>query len=295
MNITRRRITDVFGEGFQTLQVTSDKEGCVSICLNRPSLRNAFDELMIAELNRVTYLISSRFDPFECRVVHLTGAGTVFCAGADLAMMKAQGEASYEANLEDSRRLAQLFAGVSALPVPVVCSAQGAAIGGGFGLAVCSDIVLTHEDAVFATSEVRLGLIPAVISPYIVRKLGVAASSYPLLSGSRISGSRALEIQLAHVLVPKLDDIAPAASKVIDELLGCAPESVRETKKLLFLAAPLPQDEIIKQTVQAIAKARGSLEAKYGLRCFFQKRLPIWSQWNQDSQMLAEPEDGEAT
>ena len=283
-NQTAVRIKEALPGVFQTLHIFSQIEGCVNIELARSAVRNAFNETMILELSQVFYLVASRFTAFECRAVVLTGQGSVFCAGADLAMMKELGEASFDVNLEDSRKLAQLFSSLSTLPVPVVSIVQGAAIGGGFGLTVCSDIVVTHAEAVFATSEVRLGLIPAVISPYIVRKLGVAASGYPLLSGTKLSGTRAFDIQLAQVVVSKTSDLQEAASVIVNELLLCAPESVRETKKLLFLASPLPTEATIISTVQAIARARGTQEARYGLSCFFEKKLPDWAHWSKNTE-----------
>jgi methylglutaconyl-CoA hydratase len=291
VNITQKKISECIAREFETIHVESLTEGCIEVRLNRPSLRNAFNEFMISELNALFYIIASKFDAFECRVLVLSGEGNVFCAGADLAMMRTQGEASYEANLDDSRRLAKLFSSVSLLPMPVVCVVQGAAVGGGFGLAVCSDIVITHREAVFATTEVRLGLIPAVISPYIVRKLGVSACSYPLLSGTRISGTRAYEMQLAHLVLPSMEDLKDAKLSVVSEILECAPESVRETKRLLALASPLPEEGLVKETVQAIARARGSAEAKHGLTCFFEKKLPQWSTWIKGNQWAGASKD----
>jgi methylglutaconyl-CoA hydratase len=242
----------------------------------RPHVRNAFDETMIRELSQVVFYAQSRLSEHEFRVLHLCGEGPVFCAGADLDMMARLGQAGYESNLEDARRLSRLFEALAACPVPVVLSAQGAAIGGGFGLAVCADVVVTHKEAVFATTEVRLGLVPSVISPYIIRKIGVAAAGLPLLSGMRLDGVRARELGLAQVLVEEPGDVSLAADGVLRELLACAPGAQRETKKLIHAAVPLPAIEIRANTEATIARIRSAPEAQYGLKCFFEKRSPDW-------------------
>lgn len=256
--------------------VDSPRPGVVRITLARPDVRNAFNEQLIADLTRTLQITSARLLPSEFRVLVLAGEGKVFCAGADLEMMQRQGQAGYEGNLEDSRKLAALFRALSAVPVPVVAVVQGAAIGGGFGLAVCADIVVTHEAATFATTEVRLGLVPAVISPYILRKLGPGAASYPLLNGHRLTGAEALRLNLAHHIVASPDLLPAALETLVEDLLSAGPDAVRETKALIGQACPLPDESHVLATVQCIARVRQSAEAQNGLRSFFGRTSPPW-------------------
>jgi methylglutaconyl-CoA hydratase len=275
-NATEERLSELGISGYAHLQIDSPCSGVVRIVLSRPDVRNALNESMIADLAGSMQRISTRLAPSEFRVLVVQGQGAVFCAGADLEMMQRQGQAGYEGNLEDSRKLAQLFRSLSAVPVPVVAVVQGAAIGGGFGLAVCADIVVTHEAAVFATTEVRLGLVPAVISPYILRKLGPGGASYPLLCGQRLTGAEALRLNLAHILVPLSEDIPAAVDRLVGDLLHTGPEAARETKALISQACPLPQEKQVQATVQSIARVRQSQEAQSGLRAFFERTAPEW-------------------
>ena len=271
------RLVEHLGGETLSLALAEPLPGCLQIMFMRPNVRNAFDETMIREVTQVLVAAQSRCDAHEFRLVHLCGSGPVFCAGADLDMMARLGSAGFEANLEDARRLSRLFEVIAACPVPVVVSVQGAAIGGGFGLAVCADAVVTHSEAVFATTEVRLGLAPAVISPYILRKIGHAAASLPLLSGSRIDGRRAAALGLAQVVVEHPEDVAPAAGQILTDLLGCAPQAQRETKRLIQAACPLPAADLRAETEVTIARIRSAPEARYGLACFFGKKAPDWA------------------
>ncbi len=276
-NHTATRLNELFAEPFEHLILSSPVEGCVELKLNRPELRNAFNEELIAELTRVLQVLQGRLSETELRVLLLSGAGKSFCAGADLDMMRRQGRASYESNCEDSRRLAQLFRVLSEAPFLVVAVAQGAAIGGGFGLCVCADVVLTHARAVFATTEVRLGLIPAVISPYIVRKLGVGAASFPLLHGHRLEASQAQALGLVHAICEEAEQLPELTRSTVEGFLSCGPSALRQTKELLVRAAPLPQEKVVQNTVQAIARTRQSPEAQAGLASFFDRQPTPWS------------------
>ena len=272
------QLLDLFGSVPDTVLVETPLPGCVRIVLNRRGIRNAFNEVMIAELTALLELASEKLAPSEFRVLALCGAGEVFCAGADLEMMRRQGKASNADNRRDAQLLSRLFAALARVPVPVICGVQGAAIGGGFGLAVCSDVVVTHADAIFATSEVRLGLVPAVISPYIVRRLGAGAAALPLLSGIRVSAKRALELGLVQYCIAEKSALDGAVMETVHEFLSGAPLAQRETKRLLQLAHPLPSQDLITQTEESIATVRSGREAAEGLECFFSKSAPSWTQ-----------------
>jgi methylglutaconyl-CoA hydratase len=272
------QLLDLFGSVPETVLVEMALPGCVRIVLNRPGIRNAFNEAMIAELTTLLELATDKLAPHDFRALLLCGAGEVFCAGADLEMMRRQGKASAADNRRDAQLLARLFAALARVPVPVICSVQGAAIGGGFGLAVCSDVVVSHADAIFATSEVRLGLVPAVISPYIVRRLGVGAAALPLLSGIRVSSKRAMELGLVQYCAEEKSALDGAVMETVHDFLSGAPLAQRETKRLLQLAHPLPSQELIAQTEASIAAVRSSPEAAEGLECFFSKTPPSWTQ-----------------
>jgi methylglutaconyl-CoA hydratase len=211
------------------------------------------------------------------RLLLLEGEGNVFCAGADLAYMKEQAEAGAERNLENARELARMFASLAGFPAPVVSCVQGAAIGGGLGLAVCSDFVLADPKAVFATSEVMLGLVPAVISPYIVRKLGLAHAAPLMLTGRRILARDALASGLVQRLVEPEETGEEALDKVLREFLCAGPRAARATRELLRRIAPLPGPDLFEHTAGAIAAARASSEGQAGLQAFFQKSAPSWN------------------
>lgn len=275
-NTTLERLDQLGIGSVGHIAVDSPRSGVVRLTLMRPEVRNAFNEQLVADLTHAVHVTSARLLSSEFRVLVLAGDGKVFCAGADLEMMQRQGQAGYEGNLDDSRKLAALFRTLSAVPVPVVAAVQGAAIGGGFGLAVCADIVVTHESAIFATTEVRLGLVPAVISPYILRKLGPGAASYPLLCGHRLTGVEALRLNLAHQLVASADRVDGAVDELVDDLLSAGPEAVRETKALIGQSCPLPDEALVQATVQSIARVRQSAEAQNGLRSFFERTSAAW-------------------
>lgn len=274
-------LLSLHGDEPKWVQVHSPFPGCLELRLNRPDVRNALNADLIAELTTLLHMASHQLDHETFRLLHLTGEGPVFCAGADLAMMQELGKAGFEANVLDARRLAKLFAVLSLVPVPVVCSVQGAAIGGGLGLAVCADLVISHKEAIFSTSEVRLGLVPAVISPYIVRKLGLANASPALLSGERWTGSQAHAVRLVHELVDDSSELEAYGLKRVQSFLACAPMAQRQTKRLLLAACPMPAEDLVNDTVRTIARARESAEAQYGLSCFLGKSQPQWETFRQ--------------
>ncbi|MFQ5791314.1 MAG: enoyl-CoA hydratase-related protein, partial [Acidobacteriota bacterium] len=196
--------------------------------------------------------------------------------GADLGYMQrlaGQGEAE---SLEDARSLGRVFYRLADFPAPIVCAVQGAAIGGGLGLTVCVDYVLAEKTSVFATSEVRLGIVPGVISPYIVRKIGLANAGPLMLSGRRIQAPEARELGLVQeVVVPR--ELETSLQKAVAEFLYAGPHAARRTKALLKRARPLPDPELMDFTARSIAQARCSEEGRQGVDAFFAKAVPPWA------------------
>ncbi len=251
------------------------RHGIGRLVLARPALRNAFDALMIVEL--IQCLAAFRaLSPEALRVLVLEGEGSVFCAGADLGYMRVMAQAGPASNTADALALATLFRSLAAFPAPVVCVAQGAALGGGFGLAACSDIVLADAAAKFATTEVRLGIVPGVISPFVLRKVGLAHAAPLMLSGRRIAAEEARTIGLVQRVVPTVEDLDACLSEVLLDLLQAGPHAARGTKALLLRAQPLPDAEWTEFTVQAIVQARASEEGQAGLGAFLAKQPVPW-------------------
>ena len=233
----------------------------IRVTLARPERRNAFDPELIAELTEA-------FDGAgDVRAVLLAGDGLSFCAGADLEWMRASAGLTYEENVEDSRRLLRLLEAIDGCPAPVVARIQGHALGGGAGLVACADIAVSAEDAVFAFSEVKLGLIPAVISPFVLAKIGPSAARRYFLTGERFDAATALRIGLVHDVVADLDG---EIERVLAELLTAGPEAVRAAK-LLVRDRPAGIE-----TARRIAEQRASTEGQEGLRAFLEKRPPAW-------------------
>jgi len=269
-------VEDVLFKG-AALRVEALAHGVLRIVLDRPEVRNAFNAPMIGELSRAFAEVAAIRDHGRARVLMLEGEGSTFCAGADLAYMAEQGTASPEENLENARELGRMFNRLASMPMPVVCLVKGAAIGGGLGLTVCSDFVLADPSAVFATSEVMLGLVPAVIGPYIVRKLGLAHAAPLMLTGRRIRGSEALAMGLAQRLTDPVESHEEALSRVLREFLAAGPGAARATRELLRRIAPLPDAELFEFTAHTIATARTSDEAQVGLKAFFGKAPSPWA------------------
>jgi len=262
-----------------TLRVEALAHGVMRIVLARPQVRNAFNARMIQELGRALADLAGLAERpgAGLRLLLLEGEGTVFCAGADLAYMQEQATAGAAANLESALELGRMFRALAGFPMPVVSFVRGAAIGGGMGLAVCSDFVLAEARAVFATSEVTLGLVPAVISPYVVRKLGLAHAAPLMLTGRRIQAREALLSGLVQRLVEPAETGEAALCRVLREFLGAGPQAARATRELLRQIAPLPAAELFELTAGTIAAARASAEGQAGLAAFFQHSAPGWA------------------
>ena len=261
---------------YTTIQIErQDQEpGTVAwLWMNRPEVHNAFDETLIVELTAA--LEEIRADAGISAIV-LAGRGKSFSAGADLNWMKRQGSASMEENLADARRLAKLFRTLSECTKPTIARVHGAAIGGGMGLAASCDICIASTQASFATSEVKLGIIPAVISPYVVRAIGERQSYRYFQTAERITAARAHLIGLAHeVVVPEQLDEQVGA--IVAALLAGGPMAQAASTELIRAVANQPLTaELIDDTARRIAQLRATPEAKEGLTAFLDKRAPAW-------------------
>lgn len=253
--------------------VNAGQGGVVQVTMNRDSVRNAFDEVMIAGLAEV-------FDRLgrdrSVRVIVLRGSGRHFSAGADLDWMRRMAQCAEAENREDALGLARMLRVVYACPKPVVARIQGAAMGGGVGLAAACDIAVAAADARFALTEVRLGLIPSVISPYVVRAIGVRACRRFFLTGETVDAPEALRLGLVHRVVP-----APALDEAVDEIVSCllsaGPGALAAAKDLIGAVSDRPlDDDLLEDTARRIAAVRNSAEGREGVGAFLEKRVPSW-------------------
>ena len=244
-----------------------------TVTLNRPDVRNAFNETLIQELTAWATAVPT---DGSVRVAILQGAGPVFCAGADLQWMSKMIGYSREENLEDARRASAMLLALDALPVPLIGRVHGAALGGGAGLAAVCDVVVSADDAVFGFTEVTLGILPSMISPYVVRKIGLSAARELCLSGARFPAARALALGLAHEVVSG-ERLDLAVDKHVRLFMKAAPSAVAATKKLLREVAGHAPADVIALTVDAIANQRVSPDGQEGMRAFLEKRPPSWS------------------
>jgi methylglutaconyl-CoA hydratase len=235
----------------------------VRITLARPERRNAFDAELIAELTEAFAAVGD-----EVRAVLLAGEGKSFSAGADVDWMRGSIELSYEENVADARRLRKMLETIDSCPAPVVARVHGHALGGGCGLVACADIAVAAPDVRFSFAEVKLGIIPAVISPYALGKIGASAARRYFVTGERFDAPTALRIGLVHEVAADLD---AALAVVVAELRTAGPEAARHAKKLV-LERP---DGLA--TERRIAQRRTSEEGQEGLRAFLEKRPPSWT------------------
>ena len=256
------------------VEVNTFSNGVTEVVLNRPEKRNAFDDRVITELHRA---FSELTLDGSVRVVVLSARGEHFCAGADLAWMKRMAQFSHAQNTADAQSLANMLRALNTLPMPVVARVQGAAMGGAVGLLSCCDLVVAAETARFALSEVKLGLIPATISPYVIKAIGARASRRYFVTGEFFDAQAALQMGLVtHVVTDDaLDDIL---NEQINALLNNGPLAVRAAKCLVAdFADRAIDDAVIQDTSQRIADARVSVEGQEGLAAFLERRAPGWS------------------
>jgi methylglutaconyl-CoA hydratase len=250
------------------------KDKIAAVTLNRPEVHNAFNEVMIAELTAVFRNIP---EDDQVRVVVLTGNGKSFSAGADLNWMKKMINYSYEENLEDSIKLAELFDLMYSLPKPVIARVNGAAIGGGTGLVAVCDIAIAAESAKFSLSEVKLGLVPACISPYVIRKVGEGRCREFFLTGERLLAKRAMELGLVNQVVP-IEELDKAVEEKAFQLISSGPKAIAMCKELLKNVPGMDFDKAKTYTADMIARMRIGGEGQEGMSAFLEKRKPKWTE-----------------
>ncbi len=255
--------------------ITFDASGpAIWVTLNRDDVRNAFNGRMLADL----------LDAFETapkvpggRVVVLTGVGSAFCAGADLNWMRAVRDITYEQNLEESNQVSAVMRRIYDCPLPTIARVNGPAIGGGAGLVACCDLAVAAESARFSLSEVKLGLIPSCISPYVIRKIGEGNARELFLTGERISAQKAREIGLVNE-VAKEGELDVVVAKWVNQLVTSGPVAIAKCKELIRNVPQMDLDEAGPYTAEMIAKMRTSEEGQEGMAAFLEKRKPKWAE-----------------
>lgn len=250
-----------------------DSKGVATVTLNNPEKHNAFDDIVIKELTDIFHKISTSND---IKVMVLASTGKSFSAGADLGWMKRMASYSYEDNFKDATALANMLKTLNFLPQPTIAKIQGAAFGGAVGLASCCDIVIAASKASFCLSEVKLGLIPATIGPYVVNAIGLKAARRYFITAERFFADKAQQIGLVDEVV-ELDSLTAEVDKMITTLLSNGPQAIQAAKKLaLDVAFQESSETLLQDTSQRIAHLRVSPEGQEGLSSFFEKRPPAW-------------------
>jgi methylglutaconyl-CoA hydratase len=259
---------------FTTLAVTQRAAGVAQVTMSRPAVFNAFDEAMIGELDAAFAQLAD--DP-AVRVIVLAGAGKHFSAGADLQWMQRASAATREWNLDDARRFAAMLYRIECCPKPTLARVQGAALGGGVGLAAACDIAIAADDAAFSVSEAKFGILPAVIGPYVTNAVGRRQAKWLALTTARIDAARALAIGLVQQVTPP-DGLDAAVDATVRELLAGGPDAQREIKQLFGRLEVGPiTPEVRELTAQTISRVRGTAEAREGFDAFLDKRPANWS------------------
>jgi len=246
-----------------TATVTRRDGDVLHVTLTRPETRNAFDDDTAGELTAAFAGVG------DARVVVVRGEGASFSAGADIEWMRRTGTLSYDENLESAARMRTMFEAIDGCPAPVVVAAHGHALGGGAGLVACADIALAHPETVFGFSEVRLGIVPAVISPFVLRAIGERQARRLFTTGERFDAATAQRIGLVHELAVDLDD---AVDRVVAELLASGPHAARAAKRIAREHPDGPETE------RLIAQARTGPEGQEGLAAFLERRRPSWAE-----------------
>ncbi len=257
----------------QVLITTIDSRGVARLTMNRPDIRNAFNEQLIGEICEAMGRLTS---DENVRAIVLTGAGKAFSAGADLNMMNRAAKYSAAENKDDARRLAHMLGSIYDSPKPTVALVNGPAMGGGLGLIAACDIAIGADTSFFALSEVRVGLIPAVISPFVIQAITVRQARRYFLSGERFDAAEARRIGLLHKVVAA-DALNDELETTLNDLLVCGPSSQALAKELIRKVAYRPLNEsVMEDTAGMIAKTRASKEGKEGVTAFLEKRKPTW-------------------
>ncbi len=245
----------------------------VTISLNRPQIHNAFNKKMIEELSAAFQMVAN---DSAVRTVILTGKGKSFCAGADLNWMKEIINYSYEENFEESKQIAELLYLIYSLPKPTIARINGTTIGGGTGLMAACDIVIASENAKFGLSEVKLGLVPAVISPYVIKRIGESRARRYFLTGERLTAEEAFKIGLVNKVVPE-EELDREIEKIVIQLLTSGPQAITNCKELLTKVPNMSLEEAKTYTAKMIADLRISEEGQEGMCAFLEKRKPSWA------------------
>jgi methylglutaconyl-CoA hydratase len=249
-------------------------DGVATVTLNRPEVHNAFNDTIIADLTETLLRLG---EDGQVRAVVLRAEGKSFSAGADLGWMQRMAGYGHVENVTDALALAELMRTLNFLPKPTIARVQGAAFGGGVGLVACCDIAVASDNAGFSLSEVKLGLIPAVISPYVVAAIGERAARRWFLTAERFDAAEALRLGLVHQVVPA-GELDAAVDGILTRLADGGPAAQRAAKELVFAVAHRPVDDaVIRDTAERIAAIRASDEGREGLAAFLGKRKPAWT------------------
>jgi methylglutaconyl-CoA hydratase len=250
-----------------------DDRGVLTLTIDRPEVRNAFDGDLQEALTAAFTEVAD-----DVRVVVVTGAGSVFSAGADLNWMRAAVDATFEENVASSRRFEAMLAAVDACPAPVVARVNGHCLAGALGLVTCADVAIAVRGSLFGFSETRLGLAPAMISHYAVRRTGIGAARRYLLTGERFDADRARDLGLVVEVVDDQDHLDAAVGDLVDAFLAAAPGAVRDTKRLLATIAATPDPvDTVDARVELISHRRVSEEGQAGMAAFFDRQPPPWA------------------
>lgn len=257
---------------YKTL-IVKKESGVLQITLNRPEVRNAFNDTLIADLSKV---FANEALEEDVRVILLSGTGDVFCAGGDIKWMKLSFNYTRDENYRDAKALSDMLEKINECPKPVVAKVHGAVMGGGLGLVSVCDYVLASEETFFSFSEVRLGLIPATIGPYVIAKIGESQARALFLSAKRFSTSRALEMGLIHQVAPSRNELEEKTIKLIQNILSSSPQALKVVKKFIHELKKKPGLEKSDYAAGVLADLRVTPEAQEGLTAFLEKRKPNW-------------------
>ncbi len=260
---------------YKLIKFSQDQRGVGTLTLNRPDIHNAFNDEVIAE---ITHLFEEASNNVNLRVMVITGEGRSFCAGADLNWMKAMKNYGFNENVADSSRMNDMFNAINTFAKPTIAKVNGAALGGGAGLIACCDFVLAHEKAKIGFTEAKLGIIPAVISPYVVAKIGESQARANFLCGRRFDAHKAKEMGLVHE-VTSVDELNEKTEEIISEFLSAGPKASGLAKELIFnvLSKKTQGHEHVSiYTTEFIAHVRASDEGQEGMAALLEKRKPSW-------------------
>ena len=258
-------------DNYKTILITRDNQQ-LSIWLNRPEVHNAMNDVMIAELTSVFYSVSKLED---IRVIILRGKGKSFCAGADLNYMKGIAEFGFEENVNDGKKLFNLFNSIYNCPLPTIAMVHGSAFGGANGLMAACDIVIAEENTTFAFSEVKLGISPVTISPFVINRIGEFGAKELMMTGKRFNALEAEKWHLVNHSIAK-EDFEDTFDFIVKQLLTSAPEAVKQTKTLIGEVLEKEIDDLNDYTANKIAVLRASEEGQEGMASFLEKRKANW-------------------